>query len=239
MSEGERAVFADNARFYATMAHDDALPFRDAPEARATAEHVTRFEWSERVAVESTAVKHYDFLRPRLDLRSEHSRRSESERAPNGKLDVFDYRYEINVGCEQSDTEAVDTLFHETYHVEEGHENVVNAQEYETEVATAEYLLKHGFPKGRPKSRKRDASGKEVIDHAELRKFVDQTTPRPSSPSPAGRWVSKHNPTNNNAILDDNSERPPRAGDFYVKEQVIPRGPVIDVDWLTCPAPTP
>lgn len=110
-----------------------------------------------------------------------------------------------------------------------------NAQEHDTEVATAEYLLKHGFPEGRPGTRKRDASGKEVIGYAKVKRITDEGTPPNPNAKPGESLVLEHDPNNNYAVLLDKSERPPREGDFYTKGYVIPRGPTIDLEWLTCP----
>jgi hypothetical protein len=146
----------------------------------------------------------------------------------------------------QSNEDAVNTLYHEHYHVAHGH-GYSARNEYETELATEQWAIDHGLPEGRPGFRRYDpASGRWVPDEDAIRSFVERTTgpldpPPGAAASPGGtERIVRHNPANSHAVVsrDDGThyERPPRTGDFYRVEgtEVTPLLHEVPLEWLSC-----
>jgi uncharacterized Zn-binding protein involved in type VI secretion len=155
---------------------------------------------------------------------------------------------ETNVTADQSEADAANSLYHEWYHADNGH-SYTCANEYDTEKATEQWAIDHGEPEGRPGFRKKDSTGKTVVNDAAVKKFVEEScgpvvpraTPGGATPKQPDSVVG-HNPANGKTIMERDDagktryERPPKKDDEYrlpgtdvMNTQEVPK------EWLTCP----
>jgi uncharacterized Zn-binding protein involved in type VI secretion len=148
----------------------------------------------------------------------------------------------IQVGIAQSDESAVNSLYHEHYHVSHDHD-FSPRNEYETEVATEQWAIDHGLPEGRPGFRKYDPStGKWVVDRDAVKTWVENNIgpidpPPGAPPGTEAPWPIGHDHATGETILNTETRRPPQEGDFHEVPGSTRTATTLDVpvEWFKCP----
>lgn len=149
-----------------------------------------------------------------------------------------------------SDEEAATTLYHEGIHQNQAPRKTLAEREYDAYTRTEQWTLGNGLPSqadpaGGYNFRKKDPHGKEVVDEAEVRRFVNDqypvTSAAPASsggpPPPIPDQVIGRRP-DGGAILQrsDGSTytRSPQAGDTYPGPQQVEGERNLDPSLFQC-----
>ncbi len=145
----------------------------------------------------------------------------------------------INVVLTASADDNAATLYHEAVHTRQPASMKKPQTEYDAYAKEEQWRIDRGLASGG--HRKKDASGKDVVDQAAIRKTVDTYPGMVSAPGGGpSETIQKRLPNGNLQIKRANGtlyERAPKKGDTLPGNEVTkpPGGSVVDMTELQCP----